>query len=165
MTIVQAFQADWEFDVARADNVLNLELGEFGVKAQFLDDTSIFAGSEARVVFRFGASDDHFSRGENEGRRFRFTNTHDHSSKSLFISKDVSIGKPFIVASDKGLTFGLYSALRACIAIVFKSRRVPRLTVATIFLSRCKAHFQLLYLRYLLEGGHDAFYSSNILLF
>jgi hypothetical protein len=40
---VKAFQADWEFDIARADNILNLELSEFGVKAQFLDDTSIFA--------------------------------------------------------------------------------------------------------------------------
>lgn len=31
-------------------------------------------------------------------------------------------------------TFGLYSALRACSAIVFRSKRQSRLTVATIFL-------------------------------
>ena len=31
------------------------------------------------------------------------------------------------------LTLGLYSALRACSAMAFKSRRVPRLTVATTF--------------------------------
>ena len=32
-------------------------------------------------------------------------------------------------------TLGLYSAFRACKAMVFKSRRQSRLTVATIFLS------------------------------
>jgi hypothetical protein len=32
-------------------------------------------------------------------------------------------------------TFGLYSAFRACRAIVFKSKRQSRLTVATMFLN------------------------------
>jgi hypothetical protein len=48
---------------------------------------------------------------------------------------------------EEGGTFGLYSAFRACKAIVFKSRRQSRLTVATIFLekfspsSKTKGHF------------------------
>lgn len=33
--------------------------------------------------------------------------------------------------------FGLYSAFLACNAIVFKSRRQSRLTVATMFLQTC----------------------------
>lgn len=34
------------------------------------------------------------------------------------------------------LTFGLYSALRACKAMVFRSKRQSRLTVATMFLDK-----------------------------
>src|SRR5277367_1161061 len=39
-------------------------------------------------------------------------------------------------------TLGLYSAFLACKAIVFKSRRQSRLTVATIFLHQVLAHVQ-----------------------
>jgi hypothetical protein len=39
-------------------------------------------------------------------------------------------------------TFGLYSALRACNAMVFKSRRQSRLTVATMFLFRVEKKSQ-----------------------
>lgn len=39
---------------------------------------------------------------------------------------------------DTQRTFGLYSAFRACMAIVFKSSRQSRLTVATMFLSSGK---------------------------
>lgn len=38
------------------------------------------------------------------------------------------------------LTLGLYSALRACRAIVFRSRRQSRLTVATMFLESTVKH-------------------------
>ena len=61
MTGSKTFETDWELDVARTHDVLNLEIwyevsrqchsvqasklptGELGVEAQFLDDTSIFA--------------------------------------------------------------------------------------------------------------------------
>jgi hypothetical protein len=37
---------------------------------------------------------------------------------------------------DMICTFGLYSALRACSAMVFRSSRTSRFTVATMFLSK-----------------------------
>lgn len=43
MTACQTFKPDWELDVAGADNVLDLEVCEFCVKAKLLDDTSVYA--------------------------------------------------------------------------------------------------------------------------
>jgi hypothetical protein len=45
---------------------------------------------------------------------------------------NVGIQRDFVGIGEN--TFGLYSALRACRAMVFKSRRQSRLTVATMFL-------------------------------
>lgn len=41
MGIGKTLETDWELDVARADYVLNLELGELGVESELLNDTSI----------------------------------------------------------------------------------------------------------------------------
>ena len=43
MTAGKTFETDRELDVARADNVLDLEIREFCVEAKLLYDTSIFA--------------------------------------------------------------------------------------------------------------------------
>lgn len=83
--IVKSLQTNGELDIARTDNVLNLELGKLCVKPELLDDACVFARSETRVVFRFGTRDDHFSRRKDERRRFRFADTHDHSGKTLWI--------------------------------------------------------------------------------
>src|SRR6266498_3250958 len=83
MRISQTFQTNREFHITRSDNVLNLEIGEFGSKAEFLNDTCVFSACKFRVILRFGTSDDHLARSKNKGRRLGFTDTHDNSSETL----------------------------------------------------------------------------------
>ena len=79
----QPLQPNRELDVATAHDVLDLELGELGVKAEFLDDPRVFSGGESTVVFRFRAGHDHFPGGEDEGGGFGVSDTHDDSGESL----------------------------------------------------------------------------------
>lgn len=48
----KAFETDGELDIARADNVLDLEVRELGVKPEFLDDSCVFTRRQARVLER-----------------------------------------------------------------------------------------------------------------
>ena len=57
----KTFQSDWELDVTRADNVLNLEIRELGTEAEFLDDSSVFARCEFAIVFGFLYEYEHMS--------------------------------------------------------------------------------------------------------
>ena len=57
----KTLQTDGELDVTRANDVLNLEVGELGTEAEFLDDPSILARSELRIIFRLCTSDDHLA--------------------------------------------------------------------------------------------------------
>ena len=50
MTRRKAFKTDWELDVARADDVLDLEVRELSVEAKLLDDTCVFTRRQARVL-------------------------------------------------------------------------------------------------------------------
>lgn len=50
MTRRKAFKTDWELDVARADDVLDLEISEFGVEAELLNNSCVFARRQARVL-------------------------------------------------------------------------------------------------------------------
>ena len=52
MTRRKALQTDGELDIARADNVLDLEVRELGVKAKLLDDSCVFTRRQARVLER-----------------------------------------------------------------------------------------------------------------
>lgn len=52
MTRRKAFKTDWEFNVARADNILDLEIRELGVEAELLDDSGVFARRQARILER-----------------------------------------------------------------------------------------------------------------
>ena len=79
MTGRQAFKADRELDVARADNVLYLEIHKFSIEAELLYDTCVFTRRQTRVfeaktsvssrhktpreptIFRFGTSDYHLA--------------------------------------------------------------------------------------------------------
>lgn len=83
VTACKAFQTDRELDVARADNVLNLEVGELCVETKLLDDTSVLAASKLAVIFGLGTSDDHLARGEDQGGGLGLTNTHDDGGKTL----------------------------------------------------------------------------------
>jgi hypothetical protein len=67
VAICQPLQANGKLDITTADGVLNLELGELCVKAELLDNPRVLSRGEMRVILRLGTSDDHLSRGEDEG--------------------------------------------------------------------------------------------------
>ena len=83
MARCQTFQTDRELDVAGADDVLDLEVRELGVEAQLLDDASVFARRQLRVVFRLCPSDHHLARRKDESGCLRFADTHDHGRETL----------------------------------------------------------------------------------
>ena len=47
----KTLQADGKLDVARANNVLDLEIRELGIEPKLLDDASIFARRQLGVIF------------------------------------------------------------------------------------------------------------------
>lgn len=134
----QSLQTDGELDVAGADDILDLEIGKLGVETKLLDNTRILARGQLGIILGLGTSDDHLAGGEDESGSLGFTDTHDHGSKTLRREPSSATLYPDACALRAMLgiinTFGLYSALRACSAIVFRSRRQSRLTVATMFL-------------------------------
>lgn len=79
----QTLQPNGELDVARPDDVLDLEVCELRIEPELLDDTRVFARGQLRVVLRLGAGDHHLARGEDQSGRLGFANAHDHSSKTL----------------------------------------------------------------------------------
>ena len=85
MTKSQPLQPNRKLDITAPHDILNLELGKFSVKPELLDNTRILARGETRVVFGFGASDDHFAGCENECGRFGFADAHDDGGESLFM--------------------------------------------------------------------------------
>lgn len=137
----KAFKSDGKLDIARSHNVLDLEVGELGIESELLNDTSILARGKLGVVLRFGASYNHLSAGEDESRGLRLTDTHDDSRETLGI---VLKAKSEAKLQKKKLHYvithaqqsQLTSAFRACSAIVLRSRRQSKLTVATMFLRR-----------------------------
>lgn len=84
MATRQTLQTDGELDVARADDVLDLEIRELGIEAKFLDDTRVLAGRQLRVIFRLGTGDDHLARGKDQRGGLGLTDTHDHGGETLF---------------------------------------------------------------------------------
>lgn len=79
----QPLQTDGELDVARADNILDLEIGKLGVETKLLDNSRILARSQLRIILGLGTSNNHLARGEDESGGLGFTDTHDHGSKTL----------------------------------------------------------------------------------
>jgi hypothetical protein len=45
VTRSKTFKTDGELDIARANNVLDFEVGKFGIESELLDDTSVLARS------------------------------------------------------------------------------------------------------------------------
>lgn len=85
VTACQTFETDRELDVARANNVLNLEVRKLRVEAKLLDDTSVLAAGKLAVILGLGTSDDHLARGEDQGGRLGLTDTHDDGGKTLWV--------------------------------------------------------------------------------
>ena len=65
------------------NNECSTTYGELGVESELLDDTSILARSELRVVFRLGTSNDHLARGKDQGGGLGLADTHDDSGETL----------------------------------------------------------------------------------
>jgi hypothetical protein len=59
VAVRKTLQANRKFDVAAADDILNLEFRKLGVKAKLLDDARVLARRQARVVFTLSTSHDH----------------------------------------------------------------------------------------------------------
>lgn len=104
MASSKTFQSDRELDVARANNVLNLEVGELGVEAELLDDTSVLARSQLRVVLRFGTSDDHLARREDQGGGLGLADTHNNSGETF--------GVVLCITSVEGNSLQIESAVK-----------------------------------------------------
>lgn len=83
MATRKTFKTDGKLDVARPDNVLDLEIGELRIEAEFLDNPSVLPRRQLRVIFRLCAGDDHLARGEDQSGSLGFTDAHDHSSETL----------------------------------------------------------------------------------
>ena len=83
VAVRQALKTNGELDVAAADDVLDLELGELRVEAKLLNDTCVLARRKARVVLRLGTGDDHLARREDEGSGLGVANTHDDGRETL----------------------------------------------------------------------------------
>ena len=83
MASSKTFQTDGELDVAGADDVLDLEVGELCVEAELLDDTSVLARSELRIILGLGTSDDHLARGKDQSSGLGLADTHDDSGETL----------------------------------------------------------------------------------
>ena len=83
MARCQTLETNRKLDVARADNVLDLEIRKLGVEPELLDDARILARGKFAVVFALCARHHHFARGENEGRGFGLADAHDDGCESL----------------------------------------------------------------------------------
>lgn len=88
----QTLQADRELDVARANDVLDLEIRELCVEAELLYNTSVFAASKLRVIFRLSTSHDHLARGEDQSGRLGLSNSHNDGSETLCRSANSAHG-------------------------------------------------------------------------
>lgn len=83
MAVCKTLQANGELDITAAHDVLNFELRELGIEAQFLHDTRIFTRRQTRIVLRLRARHDHLARCKDEGGSLRISNTHNDSREAL----------------------------------------------------------------------------------
>ena len=61
MAVRKALQTNGELDVATTNDVLDFEFRKLGVEAELLNDASIFARCQPRVVLRLRTRHDHLS--------------------------------------------------------------------------------------------------------
>lgn len=79
----EALETDRELNVTRADDVLDLKVGELCVEAQLLDDARVLARRQFAVRLALCTSDNHLARSEDQRRRLRIANAHDDGSETL----------------------------------------------------------------------------------
>lgn len=79
----ETLETNRELDVARTDDVLDLEVGELRVEAELLDDAGVFARRKLRIILGLGTGNHHLARSEDESRRLGLADTHNNSSETL----------------------------------------------------------------------------------
>jgi len=85
MARCQTLETDRKLDVAGADNVLDLKVGELCVEAELLNDASVFPRCQLGVIFGFRTSDDHLSTCKDQSGCLWLTDTHNDGGKTLRI--------------------------------------------------------------------------------
>lgn len=76
-------QPDRKLDITTPHDILDLELLERRAEPELLHNPGVLPGSQARVVFGFGAGHDHLARGEDEGGGLGVSDAHDDGGESL----------------------------------------------------------------------------------
>lgn len=82
----KTFKTDREFNITGADNILDLEIREPGIKAKLLNNTGIFARGQLKIIFRLSTSNNHLARCKNESSYLGLTDTYNDSGKTLHIA-------------------------------------------------------------------------------
>lgn len=81
----QTLQPDGELHITTAHHVLDLELHEASRKTKFLDNASILSGSQSGQLLALSSRADHLPRAEHQSSGPGVSDTHNHSSKTLWI--------------------------------------------------------------------------------
>ena len=109
------------------------ELRELCIETKLLHYTCIFTWCKAWIAFRLGSSYGHqVSRCKNESSCLGFTNMHDVSCKTLKTRTRWTV-RHVACWRIVNTNFGLYSALRAWSAMVFRLRWQSKFTITKIF--------------------------------
>lgn len=85
MHLVQILQADGKSKIDGGDQILNFEVDEFDVVAEFLDDPSELPRCQICVVFIAGACANEFSGSEDKTRAPRLAYSHHNAVEPLWI--------------------------------------------------------------------------------
>ena len=81
VSIHKSLKSDWEFHVARADNVLDFEVCELGWEIELLNNPCILPCCELRSLLTLGSCAHHLSWHKNECCCLRVANSHNYGSK------------------------------------------------------------------------------------
>lgn len=103
MHLVQIFQSYWEAQVHRRHKILDLEVHEFHVVSELLNDSSEFSRCQVGVDFVSSTCAHELARSEDERRAARLANPHHDSVEPLWI------------------IFGISSSVVDCLEIEFAS--------------------------------------------
>lgn len=82
---MKSLKPDRKFDIAGCHDVLNLEILELCRNPYFLDDSGVLPRRNFRLLFAFGAGDDHLARGEDESGGSGFPDSHYDGLKAVGI--------------------------------------------------------------------------------
>ena len=147
MAVRKTLQTNGELDVTTADDVLNFEFRELGVETKLLNDASVLARRQPRVVLRLRARNDHLSRRKDKCSRLWITDPHDDGGETLL--EWTNVGTFRTLRSKHGTNLG----------VVFRIPGVQRDGL------QVKPTIQVDSGNDILKGGDDTLYGGDMLLF